>query len=494
VLALLAGRGLEELLLAALSLAGGRRRAGATDIQAGGSRLRPALLASLVLVLLLVALFPAALDASATQERGYRAAFELVASYRQAEDRVATVAPAAGQLLLGGSDYFALGREYEEFVYRDSGGQLVDRWLGSPLLRSTDDLATALANDGRLWLVVDEARFRRRFDAAFVRLVWDRMELVGYTSGVLVFRSASAVEPAVSRESGALFGEGLLLERYDLGSAANRPATGEQGDLVAAPGEELPLTLYWQATRPLTGTLHVFVHVVGEDGQRYAPADGPPVAGLEGALPVDHWPVGETLPDRRTLPLPASLAPGLYRLEVGLYDPSTGDRLPITAAEGHAVDGALSLDYVRVSEPAGADLPPAREGLPVDLAGQGDRVRLLGFELGSGPLSPGGSLDLVLYWQGQGQLETDYTVFVHLVDKEGRIWGQGDGRPMAGFYPTGLWDAGEVVVDRRQVAVDPGAPAGLYRLAVGLYHLPTGRRLETAAGDQVILGEVEVAP
>lgn len=488
ILALLAARGLEEVLLAALAwLSPGRR------VVRGAGRW-PVLLASLTLALLLGALLPGALAASATREKGYRSAFDVVARYWQPGDRVATVAPAAAQLLLGRSDYFALGLEYEEFVYRDAMGRLVDRWLGSPLIRAADDLEVALAGEGRLWLVADESRFRQRFEPDFGRTVWDRMELVGCTAGVLVFRSIPAVEPAVSRPSGALFGDALLLERYDLGTAANRPAGGQQGDLLAIPGNDLDLTLHWQARRPLARTAHVFVHVVGQDGQRLAPADGPPLSGPAGTLPMDHWPVGETLPDRRLLPLPADLPPGLYRLEVGLYDPATGDRLPVVAGEGYVVESALILDYFRVPGPSGTDRPLPDEALSLELAGEGDRVRLVGYSLGPGPVAAGGSVGLVLHWQAAERLQADYTVFVHLLDGEDRIWGQGDGRPMEGYYPTGLWDPGEVVVDRHRIAVEPGAAPGVYRLAVGLYHLPTGRRLAASDGDRLILAEVEVGP
>ena len=220
-------------------------------------------------------------------------------------------------------------------------------------------------------------------------------------------------------------------------------------------------------------------------------ADGPPLAGVEGALPMDHWPVGETLPDRRLLSLPDALPPGLYRLEVGLYDPATGDRLPIDADRGHALDGALIVDYFRVG---GDDLalPPPQGGLPADLARPGERVRLLGYSLGPGPVAAGGTLDLVLYWQGQDRIGTDYTVFLHLLDGEGRTWGQGDGRPVAGFYSTLYWDPGEIVADAHRVQVDPSSPPGLYQLAVGLYELETGRRLPTADGDRLLIGSVEV--
>ena len=85
-------------------------------------------------------------------------------------------------------------------------------------------------------------------------------------------------------------------------------------------------------------------------------------------------------------------------------------------------------------------------------------------------------------------------MFVHLLDPAGTIWGQGDGPPVGGFYPTSAWDPGEVVVDERLVTVDAGAPLGVYQLAVGLYELSTGMRLSTPDGDWVILGNIEVEP
>jgi 4-amino-4-deoxy-L-arabinose transferase-like glycosyltransferase len=498
ILALLAARGLEEVVLLAVALTPGRRQTGGMagqDVQerlAAAPRSWTAALAALVLVVLLAALLPGALAASRTREKGYRIAFGVVERGWQRGDRVATVAPASAQYFLGRNDYFALGLDYEEFAYRDAHGRLVDRWLGSPLLRSARDLEAALVASDRLWLVVDEARFRQRFEPAFVHLVWDRMELQGYDAGVLVFRSFPAQESAVSQQTTALFGRALYLDGYDLGSPGNRPATVGQGQLVVAAGEDLRVTLHWRAGRPLAGSLHVFVHIVGQDGQRFAPADGPPLAGVDGVLPLAHWPVGETLPDRRLLPLPEGLAPGLYRLEVGLYEPSDGDRLPLLAAEGRELGGALILDYFRVPGPAGAALPIPSHASDVDLAGEGDRVRLLGYDLEAGPVAAGSSLELVLYWQAARRVEADYTVFIHLLDGEGHIWGQGDGRPLEGFYPTGLWDPGEVVVDGHRVVVHPGAPPGVYRLAVGLYHLPTGRRLAAANDEYLILGEVEV--
>jgi hypothetical protein len=57
-----------------------------------------------------------------------------------------------------------------------------------------------------------------------------------------------------------------------------------------------------------------------------ANADSPPSSGL---YPTDHWAVGENIRDRHILSIPAQLAPGNYSIEIGMYLPSTGIRLPI---------------------------------------------------------------------------------------------------------------------------------------------------------------------
>ena len=449
-------------------------------------------LAALATAVLLVAYWPGAAAAANTPEKAFRSALEYVGQQWQPGDRVATVAPAYSQLVLGRSDFFALGREYEEFVYRADDGRWVDRWIGSPLIRSAEDLAAILDQGGRLWFVTDETRLRQRFEPAFAQLVWQRMELVAKPDQVMVFLSRQWPEPATSYAVGASFGGRVTLVRYDLGLSAQRPADPGWGEVAVAPGQALPLTLYWQAMAPITAEYTVFVHLIGADGQRYAQDDSPPLGGVQ---PMARWQVGETLPDRRSLDLPddpSSLASGRYRLEVGLYPSNleSGERLPAADATGRPLGQALPLDFVRVLPPDGA-LPAPAQVLQADFAGNGDQIRLLGYTL-TGGAAPGGALGLTLYWQPLARVGADYTVFVHLLDAQDEIRGQGDGPPAGGFYPSSFWDPGEMVVDERQVSVDADAPAGTYRLAVGLYVLPSGQRLAVAGGDRILLGEVEI--
>jgi 4-amino-4-deoxy-L-arabinose transferase-like glycosyltransferase len=451
----------------------------------------PALMPGLAAVALLAIYLPGALAASDTTEKGFQSALAYVQQHWQAGDRVATVAPAYSQLVLGRNDYFALGSNYEEFAYLADDGQLVDRWLGSPLIRSAGELNAVLDAGGRLWFVTDEGRFRRRFDQVFAQTVWDRMVLAAKTDQVMVFVAHAPSEVAsINRNlgQGAVFGEQVALVGYGVELMAGGPEDAGLGEVVAGPGGTLPVTLYWQAVAPVSQDYTVFLHLLGPDGERYAQHDDPPLRGIQ---PMTHWQAGEVLPDRRLLELPVDMSPGRYRLEVGLYELTTGHRLPVADADGTGSGDVLTLDYVRIPEQDAA-LPQPAEMVQVDFAGGGDRIRLLGYTLTERTAVPGGTLGLTLYWQALAPVQTDYNVFVHLLDVEEQIRGQGDGPPAAGSYPSSFWDVGEIVVDDRLVAVHPDAPAGNYRLAVGLYELATDRRLSTAETDRVELGEVRI--
>jgi 4-amino-4-deoxy-L-arabinose transferase-like glycosyltransferase len=451
----------------------------------GSWRIPGSALASVALALVFL---PGALTASSMPEKGFQSALEYVGQRWQPGDRLATVAPAYSQVVLGRCDYFTLGSDYEEFVYRDDGGHLVDRWLGSPLVRTAAELRTLLDEPGRTWLVVDETRLRQRFDPGFAQAVWLEMELVEKVEGVMVFATAGAPEPAASHPTDAVFGEKVSLDGYALGGEAHRPADPAWGEVVARPGESLPLTLYWRAVEPVQAEYTIFVHLLGQDGARYGQADGPALDGLQ---PMAHWLVGETLPDRRSLPLPSDLDPGQYRLVVGLYGRENGDRLPIRTAADRDLGDTYTVDYVRVPGPDETLPSPART-VGADLTGNGDRIRLLGYTLAAQTADPGGQVGLTLYWQALVPVQTDYTAWVHLLGANDQIRGQGDGPLVGGFFPTSYWDPGELVVDERAVAVDADAPPGSYRLVAGLYILSTGQRLSAADGDRLALDEIRI--
>jgi len=62
-----------------------------------------------------------------------------------------------------------------------------------------------------------------------------------------------------------------------------------------------------------------------------------------------------------------------------------------------------------------------------------------------------------------------------------------DSQPLEGDYPTSFWDIGEVIEDEYILAINDDAPAGAYRLEVGMYELTTRQRLPVLNAD----GEVK---
>ncbi len=106
-----------------------------------------------------------------------------------------------------------------------------------------------------------------------------------------------------------------------------------------------------------------------------------------------------------------------------------------------------------------------------------------------GPTMP----NLNLFWQAQAIPQGDYTVFVHLLDPDGKLIAQADSPPAAGVYPTSLWDAGEIIADRHPL---PQLAPGHYLIQVGLYRPETGERLPVAeAPDNAVrLAEFEIIP
>ncbi len=110
-----------------------------------------------------------------------------------------------------------------------------------------------------------------------------------------------------------------------------------------AAGTPVTITLYWQSLTPVSEDYTVFVHLLNLDGTLAAGADGPPRDGL---YPTSFWSPGEIIADEHGGM--ASLTPGEYMLEVGLYRPDTGERLPASGARAELGDRVI-LGKVRIT-------------------------------------------------------------------------------------------------------------------------------------------------
>jgi len=119
----------------------------------------------------------------------------------------------------------------------------------------------------------------------------------------------------------------------------------------------------------------------------------------------------------------------------------------------------------------------------------GDLARLVGHEVYPEAATPGEPVYVTLYWQALEQASVDYTVFVHLLDQQGKLVAQSDSQPVGGYYQTTRWQPGDMLGDRHQVLVPPDQPPGEYRLAVGVYYWQTMERLPVFDQDGTRLGD-----
>ncbi|NIO70616.1 MAG: hypothetical protein GTN71_16695 [Anaerolineae bacterium] len=162
--------------------------------------------------------------------------------------------------------------------------------------------------------------------------------------------------------------------------------------------------------------------------------------------------------------------------------------------EGHPQSTVLVLDYLTVASDEESFSP--QHSLAATF---GDSISLLGYDLDPAATRPGEAFRLRLYWQAREPVGEDYTVFVHLLGEDGQLWGQHDGQPEGGFYPTSFWDEGEVIVDEHEIVLRPDTPPGEYQIVTGLYRLATGERLAVDAGSRrvdegrLLLGTVRVS-
>lgn len=108
-----------------------------------------------------------------------------------------------------------------------------------------------------------------------------------------------------------------------------------------------------------------------------------------------------------------------------------------------------------------APAPPARFQGPITLEG---------YDVTGTTLARGKSMVVFLSWSTAETPDKDYTIFVHLVDANGKLIAGQDAIPGRGEMPTGRWRRGRPVSDALVLAVPADAPAGEnYRLEVGMY-------------------------
>jgi len=103
-------------------------------------------------------------------------------------------------------------------------------------------------------------------------------------------------------------------------------------------GERIILTLYWRPTdqAPPPQDYSIYVHLLNAQGTKIANWDGQP---LLNQYPTRFWRPGESLLDYWEFRVPKDTPTGPASLRIGIYDPVSGERLPVTIDGQPAGDG-----------------------------------------------------------------------------------------------------------------------------------------------------------
>lgn len=220
--------------------------------------------------------------------------------------------------------------------------------------------------EGQLWA---EGEFPLASEA-YPTSRWREGELIQGRYDLVVDAAAPAGEPSllinlVDEDSGQPFLEESFPltrfqvtapeRRFTIPEGIQRPMRVNLGDRVAflgydlnrtaaEPGETLHLTLYWQAQRPMEASYKVFTHLLDAQNLIWGQRDSIPV---DGARPTTSWIEGEVIIDDYEVTVQPDAPPGEYVLEIGMYDPPTGERLPVLG-EGVVQGDRILLGRIEV--------------------------------------------------------------------------------------------------------------------------------------------------
>lgn len=150
---------------------------------------------------------------------------------------------------------------------------------------------------------------------------------VGEVAVVQRRASFTPTTPATLLDAPSQFGTHAILRGYTLTSDANG----------------LQLSLDWEVLQPILPAQSIFVHL--DDDSRAAPTiaqqDGAPMT-VDGTAPTGSWQPGEYLTTRHFLSISAQEIPTGALLRVGLFNPQTGTRLPVSI-NGQTVGDAVEI-------------------------------------------------------------------------------------------------------------------------------------------------------
>lgn len=264
--------------------------------------------------------------------------------------------------------------------------------------------------------------------------------------------------------------------------------------------EPIDVILVWRSLQKTDNNYTVGVHIL--DGANVSHGTLTSYPG-RGNFATSLWQPGDVFRDPYRLYLEPSARdylPSLGRIKVALYcyHPDDTEHLPVSDQEGNAIGDAVYLGRLKLVDRDVEPASPASTGL---LAQFGDQIGLESVALTPDlQPRPGETMTITLQWQALARPAADYTLFAHLQNAQGEQIAGNDQPLTGGYYPSGLWDAGESVRYVHHLSLPRVLDQGRYDLVIGLYDPQTGERLPVSQAGaskkpngELLLGSWELA-
>jgi hypothetical protein len=146
------------------------------------------------------------------------------------------------------------------------------------------------------------------------QIVWEIQSPIGVYARALQVPAGQSAQWSIAQRDNVNFANQIDLLSFDL------PRTVKAG-------KTLRVTVALKATAPMDRLYKVFIHLRGSDGSVLAQDDRFP---CNFTLNEADWRPGDIVLQDFEMKVPAGLTPDKYPVVLGLYQPDTGARLPVS--------------------------------------------------------------------------------------------------------------------------------------------------------------------
>lgn len=292
----------------------------------------------------------------------------------------------------------------------------------------------------------------KRLRAASITLVAGYFAAVAFLAPLLIVRPAFAVPPGII--------PGEAVANFHAPSSSGQISLSAPRLLTTAgrPGDFIHIEMAWQIVVQTQTDWTLYAHLITPEGIIAGQRDIYPSRGL---LATSDLQAGYAWENPLAVPIPqTAYTPNTAMVVIGWYHLPTGERMTLPNGDTTFPVGQVAL----IPRETGLGVP---NPLYVNFE---HKIALVGYAMST--LSPhaGEAMTITLYWQALQEVQEDYVVFVHIIDKNTLTkYAGSDAMPAGWTLPTSAWQPGQLITDTHTLIVDSTAPNDIFEVEVGLY-------------------------